>query len=54
MGKEDPLQQSEKTSDNLWNAILSEASRSVNDRLESRTLLILGKTERTSYIASLL
>jgi len=29
-------------SENLWNKILSEASRSVSDRLDSKTLLVLG------------
>lgn len=29
--------------ENLWNKILSEASRSVNDRLDTKTVLVLGK-----------
>eukprot|EP01114_Cavostelium_apophysatum_P024828 TRINITY_DN987_c0_g1_i4.p1 TRINITY_DN987_c0_g1~~TRINITY_DN987_c0_g1_i4.p1 ORF type:complete len:166 (-),score=26.82 TRINITY_DN987_c0_g1_i4:203-700(-) len=36
-------QNGEGEQENLWNKILSEASRSVNDRLESKTVLVLGE-----------
>jgi hypothetical protein len=56
MGKETAsstqVQEAEKT-DNLWNSILAEASRSVSDRLESRTLVLLG-TRTTFYIIKVL
>jgi len=54
MVKEEVITQN-PNNENLWNSILSEASRNVTDRLESRTLVILGDRNcgKTTLIAKL-